>query len=107
MSLDVTLTAVRPTKVFTWNITHNLNVMAMAADLYMPIWRPEELDITLAEELIKPLTEGLKRLESTPGYFRTFNPANGWGTYENLVEFVQRYLKACKEDPDAIIEVSR
>src|SRR6266496_3980933 len=41
------------------NITHNLNTMADAAGIYKHLWRPEELGITKAGELIAPLAAGL------------------------------------------------
>lgn len=107
MSLDVYLNAVRPTTIFTRNITHNLNRMAEAAGIYKHIWRPEELNIKTAGELIEPLTAGLARLKANPAYFSQFNPANGWGNYDILVDFVDTYLDACIADPDATIEVSR
>jgi len=95
MSLDVYLNAVRPTTVYTRNITHNMGRMADAAGIYQHIWRPEELNIKTAGELIEPLTAGLARLKADPAHFSQFNPANGWGNYENLVEFVDEYLDAC------------
>ena len=107
MSLDVYLNAVRPTTVFKWNVTHNLNKMAEAAGIYKELWRPEELNITTAQALIDPLTAGLARLKNDPDYFRQFNPANGWGSYEGLVEFVDAYLEACIANPDATIEACR
>ena len=107
MSLDVTLTATRPTEVYWRNITHNLNKMAMEAGIYQHLWRPEELSITRAQELIQPLTEGLARLEADPDHYRKFNAANGWGVYENFVDFVRDYLEACQNNPDAEIHVSR
>ena len=107
MSLDITLTAVRPTSVFDYNVTHNLNKMADAAGIYKHLWRPEELGIKKAEELIKPLEEGLSLLLSDPERFKKFNPPNGWGDYDGLVKFVSEYLNACRENPDATIEVSR
>ena len=107
MSLDVTLTALRPKEVFSCNITHNLTKMADAAGIYQHLWRPEELSITRAQELIQPLTEGLARLEADPEHYRKFNAANGWGTYENFVDFVEDYLKGCIENPNATISVSR
>ena len=107
MSLDVWLTAIRPTSVFNYNITHNLNKMAEEAGIYKHLWRPEEIGITNAEQLIEPLEAGLALLKNKPTYFRKFNPENGWGSYEGLVEFVTKYLEACKENPDAEIGVSR
>lgn len=107
MSLDVSLIATVPTEVYTANITHNLTNMAEAAGIYKHLWRPEELGITMAHELITPLTEGLARLTAEPERFEKLNPENGWGDYESLVRFVRRYLAACVENPNATIEVSR
>ena len=107
MSLSVYLTAVRPTIVFDDNITHNLGRMASEAGIYQYLWRPDEVNITHAQQLVEPLQIGLARLESTPDYFRQFNPENGWGDYEGLVRFVQAYLQACQENFDAEVTVSR
>lgn len=107
MSLDVSLTATRPTCVYGRNITHNLTEMADKAGIYKHLWRPEELGITKAVDLVSPLSKGLSKLKNKPEYFKRFNPSNGWGNYENLVEFVEEYITACVENPDAEISVSR
>lgn len=96
------------TDVFDANITHNLNKLADYVGIYKHLWRPDEIDIKYAKELIKPLKTGLKKLQSgSIEKFRTFEPENKWGVYENLVEFVKNYIKACKEYPDARVLVSR
>ena len=46
-------------------------------------------------------------LKSRPEYFKQFNAANGWGTYEHFVPFVEGYLDACLQYRDAIVGVSR
>ena len=107
MSLDVYLTAVRPTEVYSDNITHNLNVMAGEAGIYEALWRPEEIGITLAHQLIPILEEGLAKLRANPEHYEKFNPENGWGNYVGLVKFVVDYLAACKENPDARVSVWR
>lgn len=107
MSLDVRLTATRPVTVYTRNITHNLGAMAAEAGIYMPMWRPDEMGITKAGELIGPLSRGLTLLRSDPERFRTLNPVNGWGSYEELVEAVAEYLAACCADPDADVSAFR
>ena len=107
MSLDVYLTAVRPTEVYSRNITHNLNKMAMEAGIYEALWRPEEIGIVRADQLIEPLTVGLEKLKADPEYYQKFNAPNGWGMYEHFVPFVEDYLQACKENPDAEVNVSR
>jgi hypothetical protein len=107
MSLDVYLTAVRLTQVYSSNITHNLNRMAEEAGIYEHLWRPDEIGVTKAEQLIVPLREGLALLESDPVRFEAFNAENGWGLYKHFVPCVREYLAACEENPDATIEVCR
>lgn len=97
------------TRVFSYNITHNLGPMADVAGIYGYLWRPDEFDppITKAGELIVPLEEGLKLLREQPARFTARNPENGWGSYDGLVKMVSAYLAACKEHPDANVSVSR
>lgn len=89
------------------NITHNLNRMALEAGLYNALWRPDEIGITTASQLIEPLRTGLEKLKGSPSYFQHYNPDNGWGDYYGLVSFVERYLNACEEYPDARVSASR
>jgi hypothetical protein len=89
------------------NITHNLGAMAQEAGIYKPIWHPEEVGITRAKQLIEHLEFGLTLLRADPERFEKFEPSNGWGTYKGLLRFVAQYLEACKENPDAEVEVSR
>jgi hypothetical protein len=49
----------------------------------------------------------LKELKERPEYYKEFNPANGWGSYEGLVKFTENYLKACREYPETEIELER
>jgi hypothetical protein len=107
MSLDVTLTATRPTSVYSANITHNLNDMAKAAGIYMHLWRPEEIGISKAGDLIEPLRAGLALLESDPVKFSAYNPPNGWGRYDTLISFVRGYIAACESNPDADVSADR
>ncbi len=106
MSLDVYL-EVGEESVYEANITHNLNLMADQAGLYKALWRPEELGIVQAGELVAPLSLGLAVLKRAPARLYQFDPKNGWGSYEGLVKFVEAYLDACREHPDATVMVSR
>lgn len=94
-------------QVFERNITHNLGCMAKAAGVYQHLWRPEELKLMKAGELVEPLRAGLRCLQSDPAKFKALNPSNGWGDYEGLVAFVRAYLAACEDYPQSNIEVSR
>lgn len=107
MSLDVSITRTQPICVYDANITHNLGAMAKAAGIYMHLWRPDEIGIKTASELIEPLTKGLKKLKANPTKFQKHNAPNGWGVYEHFVPFVEQYLAACKLYPDGEISVSR
>jgi hypothetical protein len=93
--------------VFDYNITHNLGRMADAAGIYSPLWRPDEIGVTMAGQLVEPLKDGLALLQSDPDRFRAFNPENGWGDYDGLLAFVAAYLAACIKYPDAEVRVSR
>jgi hypothetical protein len=103
----VTLQEDETETVFSANITHNLGKMADAAALQDALWEPETIPAVRAEDLIPALEAGLRRLQDSPHFFRKLNPANGWGNYEGLVEFVESYLAACRKWPHAEIRVSR
>lgn len=107
MSLDIYLNVVAETEVYTANITHNLGKMAKECGIYYQLWRPEEIGVSFAGDLIKPLEQGLFLLKSQPDIFKKLEPENGWGNYESFIVFVTKYLEACRENPEAKIVVSR
>ena len=116
MSLDVDLMVTQPVSVYSGNITHNLGKMAAevkipymagTVTLYTILWRPEELQFTKAREIADLLDVGWNILLSEPEYFKTFDPENGWGSYEGLVDFVYKYRNACWDNPEAELRVSR
>ena len=113
--------------VYSANITHNLGEMADKAGIYEALWRPHRLreDYVVAEgdhdaeyefednvtivasEIIPILEKGLADLKSRPDYFKEFDSPNGWGLYIHFVPFVEKYLEACREYPESIVETSR
>ena len=119
MSLDVTLrtsdicphcgknTSLPTVELYSANITHNLSGMAEAAGIYRACWRPEEVEITKAKQLIPFLEMGLKVLREDPETYKGYNSPNGWGKYECFVPWVEKYLQACVEFPEADVSVSR
>lgn len=110
-------------EVYWANITHNLGTMAREAGIYEALWRPyrlkpnynipegdhkaeykfEEDNPSVAKDIIDVLEKGLADLKSRPEHFEKFNASNGWGLYKHFVPFVEEYLAACKEHPDAEI----
>lgn len=94
-------------EAFSANVTHNLGRMAEEAGLYEIVWRPEENGIEKASQLIVPLEAGIALMKSDPERFEAFNSPNGWGLYKNFVPWLERYLAACREHPNAAVHVSR
>ena len=106
MSLDVML-HVDGEEVFSANITHNLNEMADAAGIYQHIWRPEEIGITKAADLIEPIETGLADMVARPSHYEQYNATNGWGLYKHFLPWIAKYLEACKRYPEADVSVCR
>jgi len=94
-------------ELYDSNITHNLTRMAEAAGIYQACWRPEEIGVTKAKQLVPLLEEGLRKLKEDPERYQQFNASNGWGLYEHFVPWVEAYLAACREHPEADVSVSR
>ena len=132
MSLDISLKDPTSTyeggSLYTDNITHNLGNMANEAGIYEALWRPyrlrkdydkglehsyekessyEESVTILAKDIIDIIKKGLEDLKKRPGYYEKFNSPNGWGRYEHFVPFVEDYLEALQEYPEAIVIISR
>jgi len=115
MSLDVSLFIKVDTggenshyiNLYNENITHNLGEMALKAGIYEALWRPEEINCSIAGDIVEIVEKGLNDLKERPEYFKKFNATNGWGTYKHFIPFVESYLNACKEHPKAEIKVSR
>ena len=94
-------------ELFWRNITHNLGKMASEAGIYQACWRPEELKISKACELVPLLRAGIARLVADPEHFKQWDASNGWGRYQHLLDFAREYLAACEANPTATIRVSR
>jgi hypothetical protein len=95
------------TEVYSANITHNLGRMAAEADIYQHLWRPDVIGVTKARQLIEPLSIGVSLMKREPDRFIALNPPNGWGSHEVFVPWIERYLAACCEYPDADVSVWR
>ena len=107
MSLDVYLKNDGGETLYSRNITHNLNMMAKEAGIYECLWRPDEHGMTHAHHIVDPLRAGLAQLVTHKRLFEEFNSPNGWGLWEHFVPFCADYLQACRDHPDALVEVSR
>jgi len=107
MSLDITLSQVQETDVYDANITHNLNEMAEALGIYKALWRPEEIGITKANQLIKPLRKAIEEMEDHPSVYKKLDADNGWGTYGDFLPWLRGLLHACVKHPEAKVTAYR
>jgi hypothetical protein len=81
--------------------------LGSALTLYDVMWRPDEHNMVYAHHIAEYLDKAFNVLLSEPNFFSTFNPENGWGSYEGLVDFVYEYRNACWDFPDAELHISR
>lgn len=107
MSLDVSLYDDDGSCLYDANITHSLNTMAGEAGIYEHLWRPDEIGVTKAGQLIEPLRAGLAQMVERPTHFEQFDSPNGRGRYIHFVPFVARYLEACIANPGANVRACR
>lgn len=109
MSLDIYLRSLDGDTAGVWvgNITHNLNKMAEVAGVYKHLWRPEELGIERPVDLIVPLLKGAVFMLENAALCQQYSPKNGWGTYDDLLEFILGYAEKCAKYPFSEIIVSR
>lgn len=81
--------------VWQGRLTHTLQQLAGANELYRLLWRPKQ---KTALELIDPLTEKLNKLKTNPITTPVYV-----GTHDELIKFVEEYLEACNENKAAKI----
>lgn len=96
-----------PEELYIANITHNLGKMASAAGIYKHLWRPEEIDLTHARQLIEPLRTAIKDMQKRTWYYTQYNAKNGWGTLKQFTPWLKNLLTACEKHPKSTIRISR
>jgi hypothetical protein len=115
MSLDLYLYA--PTKcphcggsltsgeeIFWQNYTHNVTPMWAKAGVYDALYMS---DGRTAKEYVDALEHGVADMVAKPAEYISLNANNGWGTYDTALPWLQKVLIAFKENPEAVIRVSK
>ena len=99
-------------------ITHNLNtivselVLILGLPYYEVIWRPYELfglknGEVPAVLVLKTLPDLIKNLLEYEDCLTDHLPSNGYGTFEDLIDFLCKYLSECYKHKDAYIYCCR
>ena len=94
-------------ELYSANTTHNLGAMATEAGIYDALWRPDEIGIETAAQLIEPLRKGGQLMLDDPKRFEAYNDEKGWGMYYDFLPWIKQYLAACQLYPKARVSVSR
>lgn len=78
------------------NMTHNLGKMASHVQcsarftLYDLLWRPAEHGFNqVTQEYIDGILEGYMNVKNHKSDLIQYNAPNGWGTYENMINFLR------------------
>lgn len=53
-------------------------------------------DEVYTEDILPLLEQGFNKLVDDPDYYKKYNANNGWGTYDELIKFLHRYIEYCK-----------
>jgi len=104
MGLDIHLKH----EIYHDGITHNMNKMAKACGMYERLWRADENGVVKAKQLIATLVNGIAYMEEHKEELKAkYTPENNWGSYEGLLRFCRNLLRACVDNPETDVEVSR
>lgn len=96
---------------FHINLTHNLTEMASQCiirghyitqqgkehiNLYDLMWHPEgNLGLKVPTmNYLRDIIDCYEKLLENPNFFKKYNPDNGWGTYEQLLNGIKKYIAA-------------
>lgn len=104
MSLDFTLKAMRMTPILEKTVTHNMRHMALEAGIYTILWHPEENGYKTAGDIVEILEKGVSDMRDRPDHYKQFDPANGWGSYDDFLPWLEEVLECCKKNHDAELE---
>ena len=99
-------------------ITHNLNTLVdecgklSGVDYYKIIWRPDEIlecsnGAVPSAYVLCYLPRILEDLLKYSVELKPYLPDNGYGTYEDLIEFVCKYIYMCYRNRQAYIYCCR
>ena len=96
---------------WTGNITHNLGKMASNVTpdgkpytLYDLLWGGKYKH---CRDLISKLHVCILYMLMNKEELKKYNPENGWGTYEQLLEFTKEFQMACIDNQDCKIEIDK
>jgi hypothetical protein len=109
MSLDIYLYENKDDgqPIYNANVTHNLGRMAKEAGFYQALWRPEEIGIEKAKDLVPYIRNGINKMCEDPDYYKQFDSPNGWGTYDDFLLWLIELNHKLKLNLNSFVIVGR
>jgi len=83
-----------------WNFTSNIARMLGATGLRIP-----EFDGVLAGACAARLDVAIRTMTGMPDHFRELEPANGWGSYDQMMPALEKLHDLLKRHPRATVRV--
>ena len=94
-------------QVFAEGINHNVGCIARHIGVHRCLWRAPEKGFRKASQLTQPLRDALDMIRAHRESLRMIEAPNGFGTVEQLEDFLLRLHQACVKHPEAELEVWR
>lgn len=67
----------------------------------------QQLPTPRARDILPLLRQGLAAIRADYPTFIALEPENKWGSMATFLPWIEKYIKACNEYPDALVRVSR
>lgn len=67
---------------------------------------PNDFTGKKASDVILLATKVYNELKNNSKYYEHYMPENKWGTVKTWTRFMKEIIKACKENPNEIVEVN-
>lgn len=101
MSWDITLTEGQKEVADIGNYTSNV------ASMYKKAMGKTMSDFhgMVAGDIISEILKGFDRMTTSSIEYVLLEPENGWGNYYGAVEYLHKLVRACKENPAAVVNV--
>lgn len=94
----------REERVGNWNLTYNLSKMFVQVSGGRSI---SDFMIhyngVYANEIVDDAWEILTQIQDRKSELLQFNPENGWGTYDHLLETWEKFVVQLRANPDTIL----
>ena len=86
------------------NYTYNVyGMLALAFDEYNGI---NVLEGSLAKDCVGGLGKAIRHMEDNKEKCLTYNPPNGWGSYEGCLKWLRNILTHCEQHPLATLRIT-